>query len=239
MTATLAVASAVGLLVVALILLGLPGRRTDRDATAALGDRPVTPGEGRLGVGVAAVRARVPASTDRGKDGVATVRARTPASTDRREVGVARASARTPTTEEIAASMVLLSVALQSGCGVIEAIEYVAQVAPAVPAAELAVVAAGLRWGLAEDQAWAEVDARWSRTAMALRMAREAGVPPSSLLLTGSDDLRSARLASIDVAAARLGVRLVIPLGVAFLPAFVLTTVVPVVLALAREVLAS
>ena len=51
--------------------------------------------------------------------------------------------------------------------------------------------------------------------------------------------LRSNRLAAIDVAAARLGVRLVVPLGVAFLPAFVLTTIVPVVLALARQVLAS
>lgn len=157
----------------------------------------------------------------------------------RRELGVGTPGARAPTSEEIAASMVLLSVALQSGSGVVEAIEQVAQVAPAVPAAELAVVAAGLRWGLAEDQAWAQVDPRWSRTALALRMAREAGVPPSSLLLIGADDLRSARLAAIDVAAARLGVRLVIPLGVAFLPAFVLTTVVPVVLALARQVLAS
>jgi len=157
----------------------------------------------------------------------------------RRPVAVPTARARAPTSEEIAASMVLLAVALQSGSGVVEAMESVAQVAPAVPAAELAVVAAGLRWGLAEDQAWAEVDPRWSRTAMALRMAREAGVPPSSLLLTNADDLRSARLAAIDVAAARLGVRLVIPLGLAFLPAFVLTTVVPVVLALARQVLAS
>jgi pilus assembly protein TadC len=74
---------------------------------------------------------------------------------------------------------------------------------------------------------------------MALRLARAAGVAPSSLLLTGADDLRSNRLAAIDVAAARLGVRLVVPLGVAFLPAFVLTTIVPVVLALARRVLAS
>ena len=73
---------------------------------------------------------------------------------------------------------------------------------------------------------------------MALRLAREAGVAPSSLLLSGSEDLRSSRLAEIDVAAARLGVRLVVPLGVAFLPAFVLTTIIPVVLALARQVLA-
>lgn len=135
--------------------------------------------------------------------------------------------------------MVLLAVALQSGCGVVEAIEHVADVAPPVPAAELAIVAAALRWGLDEDWAWAEVDPRWSRSAMALRLAREAGVAPSSLLLSGADDLRSHRLAAIDAAGARLGVRLVVPLGVAFLPAFVLTTIVPVVLALARQVLAS
>lgn len=150
-----------------------------------------------------------------------------------------RPRARAPSSEDVAASMVLLAVALQSGCGVVEAVEQVAEVAPAVPAAELAVVAAGQRWGLSEHEAWAEVDPRWSRTALALRMARAAGVPPSSLLLSGAEDLRAARLAAVDVAAARLGVRLVVPLGVAFLPAFVLTTIVPVVLALARQVLAS
>jgi pilus assembly protein TadC len=203
MTVPFAVGTAIGLLVAALTLLALPRGRNERDAAAALGDRPVTQADVR------------------------------------RELGASAPRARAPTSDEIAASMVLLSVALQSGSGVVEAIEHVAQVAPAVPAAELAVVAAGLRWGLAEDRAWAEVDARWSRTALALRMAREAGVPPSSLLVTGAEDLRSSRLAAIDIAAAGLGVRLVIPLGVAFLPAFVLTTVVPVVLALARQVLAA
>ena len=153
--------------------------------------------------------------------------------------GAEAARARAPTTEEVAASMLLLAVALQSGCGVMEAIDHTARVAPPAAAGELAVVLAGLRWGVTEEQAWAEADPRWARTALALRLAREAGVAPSSLLLTGADDLRSNRLAAVDVAAARLGVRLVIPLGVAFLPAFVLTTIVPVVLALARQVLAS
>jgi len=36
-----------------------------------------------------------------------------------------------------------------------------------------------------------------------------------------------------------LGVRIVLPLGLVFLPAFVLTTVVPIVLALAHQVLAA
>ena len=51
--------------------------------------------------------------------------------------------------------MVLLAVALQSGCGVVEAIEQVAHVAPPLAGAELSVVAAALRWGVTEDEAWA------------------------------------------------------------------------------------
>ena len=43
----------------------------------------------------------------------------------------------------------------------------------------------------------------------------------------------------LEVATATLGVRIVLPLGLLFLPAFLLTTVVPIVLALARQVLVS
>lgn len=135
--------------------------------------------------------------------------------------------------------MVLLAVALQSGCGVVEAVEEVADVGAGPAADQLAVVAAAWRWGVSDREAWSVVDARWSRVELSLRLAATSGIAPSSLLLEGADDLWSARLADLDVAAARVAVRLVLPLGVAFLPAFVLTTVVPVVLALTRQVLAS
>jgi hypothetical protein len=145
----------------------------------------------------------------------------------------------TPTTDEIAASMVLLAVALQSGCGVVEAVEEVADIGTDPAARQLGVVAAAWRWGVSDQEAWSVVDARWSRVELSLRLAASSGVAPSSLLLEGADDLWSARLADLDIAAARVAVRLVLPLGAAFLPAFVLTTVVPVVLALTRQVLAS
>jgi hypothetical protein len=174
-----------------------------------------------------------------------------PAPTDRRTVeGPASASASAsasrsppsvgspPTTDEIAASMVLLAVALQSGCGVVEAVEEVADTGTDPAARQLAVVAAAWRWGVSDREAWSVVDARWSRVELSLRLAATSGVAPSSLLLEGADDLWSARLADLDIAAARVAVRLVLPLGAAFLPAFVLTTVVPVVLALTRQVLA-
>ena len=143
------------------------------------------------------------------------------------------------TTDQIASAMVLLAVALQSGCGVVEAVEEVAEVGRDAAAGELAVVAAALRWGMPDHRAWAVVDPRWSRAELSLRLAARSGVAPSSLLLEGAEDLWAARLAAVDVASARVAVRLVLPLGLAFLPAFVLTTVVPVVLALTRQVLAS
>ena len=140
--------------------------------------------------------------------------------------------------EEVASAMVLLAVAVQSGCGVVEAIENVASVGGDAAARQLGVVAAALRWGVDDAQAWAVVDPVWARTELALRLAARSGIAPSSLLLDGAADLRSAHLAEVDVRAARVGVRLVLPLGIAFLPAFILTTVVPVVLALTRQVLA-
>ncbi len=143
------------------------------------------------------------------------------------------------TSDQIASAMVLLAVALQSGCGVVEAVEQVADVGADAAAVQLGVVAAALRWGLPDAQAWAVVDPRWSRAELSLRLAAVSGVAPSSMLLDGADDLRTARLAQVDMGAARVGVRLVLPLGLAFLPAFVLTTVVPVVLALTRQVLAA
>lgn len=141
------------------------------------------------------------------------------------------------TSDDVASSMTLLAVALQSGCGVVEAMEEVAAVAPPAAGRDLAVVSAALRWGVTDTTAWYSVDPLWSRAATALRLARQAGVAPSSLLRAGADDIRIQDLAELEVAAERVGVRMVLPLGFAFLPAFVMTTVVPVVLALVRTVL--
>ncbi|MGB3859956.1 MAG: pilus assembly protein, partial [Ornithinimicrobium sp.] len=68
-------------------------------------------------------------------------------------------------------------------------------------------------------------------------LAARGGVPPSELLSAAASDLRRDAVARVELQTAQLAVRLVLPLGLAFLPAFVLTTVVPVVIALATSVL--
>lgn len=145
------------------------------------------------------------------------------------------------TTTDVADVMVLLAVALRSGCGTTESVEAVAAAHADDPdgplADQLHAVAAALRWGVAPYAAWTAADPAWSRVATVLAVASRAGTAPGPPLLRAARDLRAAEAARVEVAAARTGVRLVAPLGLVFLPAFVLTTLVPVVLALGRRVL--
>ncbi|MGN8049852.1 type II secretion system F family protein [Curtobacterium sp. 22159] len=62
-----------------------------------------------------------------------------------------------------------------------------------------------------------------------LGLARRAGVPAAALLHAAAEDVRDEAAALGLAAAERLAVRLVLPLGVCVLPAFVLVGVVPVV----------
>ncbi len=154
--------------------------------------------------------------------------------------GTGRGRAAEPlTVHEVASAMLLLSLALRSDSGVVEAVERVALLVPPAAAADLRTVSTALRWGVDEQAAWAVVPSAWGRAGQALRLARRAGIGPSSLLLAGARDLRCEENQRLDLAAARVGVRLVLPLGIAFLPGFCLTTVVPIVAALARQVLSS
>lgn len=139
---------------------------------------------------------------------------------------------------EIADVADLLALVLRSGRGVVDAMSIVSERVGGRLGADLAVVVAARGWGLPEAQAWGLVDPAWQPLARALVLAEAAGVPPSSTLTEAAEDIRRAEDHRLDVETERLGVRLVLPLGLTFLPAFVLTTVVPVVSSLAGDVLA-
>lgn len=138
---------------------------------------------------------------------------------------------------EVADAVDLLALALHGGAGLVEAIEAVASRLEGPLGAHLHTVAAAERWGVGTVAAWASVPSAWQPAARALQMAATAGIAPADLLARAADDIRDAEEQRLDVASARLGVRVVLPLGLLFLPAFVLTTVVPIVLALATQVL--
>lgn len=138
---------------------------------------------------------------------------------------------------EVAGVIDLLALTLRGGVGLVEAMEAVATRVGGPLGLHLQTVAAASRWGVDDAAAWASIPSAWQPAARALRMATTAGVPPADALVRAAEDVRRTEQQRLEVATATLGVRIVLPLGLAFLPAFVLTTVVPIVLALAQQVL--
>jgi len=140
---------------------------------------------------------------------------------------------------EVAGVIDLLALTLRGGVGLVEAMEAVATRVGGPLGLHLQTVAAAGRWGVDDETAWASIPSAWQPAAQALRMAATAGVPPAELLVRAAAEVRRAEQQRLEVATATLGIRIVLPLGLAFLPAFVLTTVVPIVLALAHQMLVS
>lgn len=130
-----------------------------------------------------------------------------------------------------------VALALRGGAGLQPALRQVAASTPGDAGVELSAVAAAMAWGLHDEAAWAKAPPRWEPAQRALVLAARGGVAPSELLSAAALDMRRDALARVENETARLSVRLVLPLGLAFLPAFILTTVVPVVIALAGSVL--
>lgn len=93
------------------------------------------------------------------------------------------------------------------------------------------------RLGAPVVQAWADVGGPYAPLARALVIADHTGASVSTVLRQVAQDEREAHGRRAQVAARRLGVRLVLPLGLATLPAFVLLGVAPTVLGLASSLL--
>ncbi|MDO8106533.1 type II secretion system F family protein [Isoptericola sp. b441] len=92
------------------------------------------------------------------------------------------------------------------------------------------LLTSGLRW----SQAWAGAPREVMVIADALRAAWGAGVAPGRSLRAAARRLRREQSVAANEAAGRLGVRLLLPLGLCHLPAFVMVGLVPVLVSLAR-----
>lgn len=108
----------------------------------------------------------------------------------------------------------------------------------------LAVVGRALLLGASWDAAWrAPEDPGWHerrvRLEQCLRPGWEDGASPGPLLAGTARALRAGRAARDEEAAERLAVRLVVPLGLCFLPAFVALGIVPVIAGVGLDLLAA
>ena len=147
--------------------------------------------------------------------------------------------ARGATIDEAADALVLCALVLQAGLGPVEALEAVARHVPRTVAHQLRVVASAHRWGQDAATSWAHVGQAWRPAALAWQAAERSGAAPAGVVLAAAERMRREESSRVEACVQRAGVLLVLPLGVCFLPGFVGTTVVPVVLHLARASLAA
>ncbi|MEQ1735248.1 MAG: type II secretion system F family protein, partial [Rhodoglobus sp.] len=72
-----------------------------------------------------------------------------------------------------------------------------------------------------------------------LELSRRAGVPAGELLRSEADEVRRAARFEAQEKAARLGVRLMLPLGLCILPAFMALGVVPLLITVVSSTVGS
>lgn len=134
----------------------------------------------------------------------------------------------------------LLSACLTGGAIVVDAVRAVAAAVPGPCGDRLAMVAARLAVGSAPAQAWQSLGhdrGPAGAAARAMSRAAEGGAPVAAAVQRVADDARREAAGRAERAARRVGVLAVGPLGLCFLPAFLLLGVVPAVIGLATPLL--
>lgn len=148
-------------------------------------------------------------------------------------------SAVVPSTEvdvDPATAVDLVAVAVEAGASVPAALRAVGSALGGRAGEDLARAGSALLLGATWESAWAHAPA--SGVALgALGAAWTSGTAPGPALRTASAEIRRNRARAAHEAAGRLGVRLVLPLGLCFLPAFVLLGLVPVLASFAARLL--
>jgi Flp pilus assembly protein TadB len=133
----------------------------------------------------------------------------------------------------------LVAAALRAGAPPGRAVDVVGEALGGPVGERLRRVGAALAAGAAPATAWGELAGLdgADRLVRAATHSADRGSALAAALVRVADDLRAARASAADARVRRLGVLVVLPLGLCFLPAFLLAGVVPVVVAVLGDVL--
>ncbi|WP_249669537.1 type II secretion system F family protein [Cellulomonas hominis] len=126
----------------------------------------------------------------------------------------------------------LLAVAVEAGASVPHALASVGAALGGPTGADLARAGSALLLGASWPAAWTHAPDQ-GRQLDGLAASWTTGAACGPILRASAAALRRRRERAAQEAAGRLGVRIVLPLGLCFLPAFVLVGLVPVLLSLA------
>lgn len=128
----------------------------------------------------------------------------------------------------------LLSAIVGAGASITDAVGAVAKAVPDPASRTVDEVRAALALGATPQEAWARVPTAFAPIAAAICRSQESGAPLAQVLALTAEDLRRAHRGVVQAAARAAGVRVVGPLALCFLPAYLLLGVVPIVASLAR-----
>lgn len=154
----------------------------------------------------------------------------------------AEREARERLAQDLPLALDLLAACLAGGASLPHAVHVVAQAVPGPCGERLARVGAALDVGTPPAEAWSRLAAatdsgQAASAGRALARAGEGGAPVGAAVARLADDARADQRSRGEQAAERAGVLAVGPLGLCFLPAFVLLGVVPVVAGLVGPLL--
>ncbi|WP_436774283.1 type II secretion system F family protein [Yinghuangia sp. YIM S09857] len=135
----------------------------------------------------------------------------------------------------------LLSACLAAGAPPAEAVTAVADAVGGPLGGELRAAAGAVRLGGDPARCWSTLAAHRELAPLARALSRsgEGGAPLAERIAHLADECRDRRRSDLTAAARRTAVRATLPLGVCFLPAFLLIGVLPVVVGLATPLLAA
>lgn len=137
---------------------------------------------------------------------------------------------------ELPVAVDLLSACLASGAPTLRALQVVGPAIEPSLDGDLRRVAAALQIGAVPDEAWSLVAAtEFAPVAVIMRRSAVSGAPVAERLSALAGELRSQLRSQALTDARALGVRTAGPLGVCFLPAFILIGVIPLVASLVGE----
>lgn len=142
---------------------------------------------------------------------------------------------RLPGLRDTAMMLELIGAMLDAGAGLGRSLELVAAQASPELGRQLRPVVSALAIGADWDTAWRSSEVRPPQILAlrdALSFAALTGAPSAAILYAQAARIRRERFRGAEKQAAALGVKLVVPLGLCSLPAFVCLGVVPVLLAM-------
>lgn len=132
----------------------------------------------------------------------------------------------------------ILGAIVGAGASIVDAVGAVASAVPSPAADHLSAVRAALILGASPREAWSHVPAPLRPIAHAVQRSQESGAPITHVLATTVVDLRREHRSAVQAAARAAGVRVVAPLALCFLPAYLVIGVVPIVASLAQGLFA-